>query len=76
MPNIGYICYNTLRVNAVTGKELVKRHVKSGWRIDRIHGSHHIIEKDNVTVPIPVHAGKDLPVGTVKAILKITGLKI
>jgi predicted RNA binding protein YcfA (HicA-like mRNA interferase family) len=60
----------------MSGKDLIKLHLKEGWKIDRIHGSHYVIEKDNITVPIPVHGGKDLPNGTVKAILKVTGVKI
>lgn len=37
------------------GKELVKLLQKNGWVVDRIHGSHYIMKKDNETEIIPVH---------------------
>jgi predicted RNA binding protein YcfA (HicA-like mRNA interferase family) len=60
---------------SVTGKELVKKLQKNGWKVDRIQGSHHIMVKDNDTISVPVHAGKDLPAGTLNEILKKAGLK-
>jgi len=59
----------------MTGKELVKKLQKAGWKIDRIQGSHHIMVKGSDTVSVPVHAGKDLPAGTLSDILKKAGLK-
>ena len=50
---------------------LLKRH---GWRLKRIHGSHHILEKDGQIETVPTH-GKDVPAGLLNAILKRTGLK-
>ncbi|MCL1874252.1 MAG: type II toxin-antitoxin system HicA family toxin [Clostridiales bacterium] len=48
---------------------------KNGWKIDRVQGSHHIMAKGSDTVSVPVHAGKDLPAGTLNDILKKAGLK-
>ncbi|MDR2711863.1 MAG: type II toxin-antitoxin system HicA family toxin [Clostridiales bacterium] len=59
----------------MTGKELVKMLQKNGWKIDRVQGSHHIMAKGSDTVSVPVHAGKDLPAGTLNDILKKAGLK-
>ena len=60
----------------MTGKELVKTLQKNGWTIDRIQGSHHIMIKyGHKPVSIPVHSGKDLPVGLLNKLLKDTGLK-
>ena len=56
------------------GKELVKKLHQTGWTTDRIHGSHHILKKDNETVIIPVH-NTDLKPGLLNALLKQTGLK-
>lgn len=55
------------------GKELVKIFQQNGWRVDRVHGSHYIMKKDNRTETIPVH-NKDLPPGLRNAIQKRTGL--
>ncbi len=55
-------------------KDLLKLLKKAGWRVVRINGSHHVLQKDKQTTVIPVH-GKDIPVGLLNAILKETGLK-
>lgn len=55
-------------------KELLKLLKKNGWTIARIHGSHHILQKDGETTVIPIH-GKDIPTGLLNKILKDTGLK-
>jgi len=56
-------------------KELLRRLLQDGWKLDRIQGSHHIIKKGTETETIPVH-GKDVPKGLLNKILKHTGLKI
>lgn len=55
-------------------KELLKMLKKSGWKVKRIQGSHHILQKGNQMEVIPVH-GKEIPTGLLQAILKRTGLK-
>ena len=60
----------------MNGKELIKRLRKEGWALDRIKGSHHIYKKDGMLVAIPVHGHEDLPAGTLKHIIKHTGLKL
>ena len=60
----------------MTGKQLVKLLVEHDWRVDRIHGSHHIMVKDGYrAVPVPVHGNRDLPKGLLAAILRQTGLR-
>jgi predicted RNA binding protein YcfA (HicA-like mRNA interferase family) len=57
----------------MTGKELVKRLQGQGWKLDRIRGSHHVMTKPGKrAVPIPVHGNRELPIGTLSAILKQT----
>lgn len=55
-------------------KELLRLLQKSGWKIDRINGSHCILVKGSQTVSLPVH-GKDMKKGLENAILKKAGLK-
>nr|DAV62559.1 MAG TPA: hypothetical protein [Caudoviricetes sp.] len=55
-------------------KDLLKLLQKNGWKIERIHGSHHILIKGDKTEIVPVH-GRDVPIGLLNAILKRTGLK-
>jgi predicted RNA binding protein YcfA (HicA-like mRNA interferase family) len=59
----------------VTGKELIKILKMENWEIDRIKGSHYIMKKQKKTITVPVHSNKDLPIGTLNAILKQAGLK-
>ena len=60
----------------MTGKELVHLLVANGYVIDRINGSHYILEKVGcLALTIPVHAKKDLPPGLLHSILKRANLK-
>jgi len=59
----------------VTGKNLLKLLKKENWELDRINGSHHIMKKDEKTLSVPVHGNRDIPLGTLNAILKQAGLK-
>lgn len=56
------------------GKELVKLLKKEGWVLERVNGSHHIMEKDGLPVSVPVH-NTDIQKGLLHAIMKKTGLK-
>lgn len=59
-----------------SSKEIIKMLKKEGWTLVRIEGSHHHfrqIETGKMTT-VP-HPKKSLPIGTVKAISKQTGIK-
>jgi len=61
----------------MTGKEIVKILKKHGWVLDRINGSHHIMRKEGLRpVPVPVHAGRDLPEGLVSTLESQTGVTL
>lgn len=47
---------------------------KAGWKLDRVHGSHHIMILGGKSVSVPVHSSKDMKTGTLKAIEKQTGV--
>jgi len=59
-------------MKSISGKKLCKVLQKNGWLLARIKGSHYIFTKPNVTtiITVPVHASRDLPIGTLKGILK------
>jgi predicted RNA binding protein YcfA (HicA-like mRNA interferase family) len=59
----------------VTGKELVRLLEKNGWVVVRINGSHHIMKKESQIESVPVHGAQDVPLGTLRGILKRTGLE-
>lgn len=55
-------------------KDLLKALLADGWKIVRIRGSHHVLQKEGKIEVIPIH-GKDVPTGLLNAIRKRTGLK-
>ncbi|QWR76897.1 type II toxin-antitoxin system HicA family toxin [Candidatus Magnetomonas plexicatena] len=59
----------------VKAKDLVKQLEKTGWEIERITGSHHILKKGDEMISVPVHGSKDLKAGTLNRLLKLGGLK-
>jgi len=59
----------------MSGKDCVKLLKKHGWTVDRIQGSHHIMLKNSICIPVPVHGSTDLAPGTLNSILKKAGLK-
>lgn len=60
----------------MNSQDLIKKLEKAGWVLVRVKGSHHQFKHPEkagiVTVP---HPKKDLPLGTVKNILKLSGIK-
>jgi predicted RNA binding protein YcfA (HicA-like mRNA interferase family) len=62
-------------VPALPGGRLVKALEGAGFMVVRIKGSHHVMRHpDGRTVAVPVHSGRDIPKGTIRNILAITGL--
>ncbi len=55
-------------------KDLLALLKKNGWKVARINGSHHILQKGGKTIAVPIH-GKDVPIGLLNTILKEAGLK-
>ncbi len=55
-------------------KDLLGALKKDGWKVVRIRGSHHVLQKGEQTTVIPIH-GKDVPSGLLNQIMKETGLK-
>lgn len=58
-------------------REIIRILQAHGWIHDRTKGSHHVF-KDSVTGRIAVvpHPKKDVPIGTIKALERATGLKL
>ncbi|MDQ3566070.1 MAG: type II toxin-antitoxin system HicA family toxin [Pseudomonadota bacterium] len=59
----------------MNSKQVIKALKTAGWIIDRTT-KHCILKRDGKTVPVPVHGAKDLPIGTLKSIERITGVKL
>jgi predicted RNA binding protein YcfA (HicA-like mRNA interferase family) len=60
----------------ITGEEAIKAFCKDSYRLDRIHGSHHILKHPDrkERLSIPVHKGETLGIGLLGSQIKIAGL--
>jgi len=64
---------------ALTGRDVVRALQKAGFVVIRVSGSHHRLEHpsdSSRTTTVPVHAGKTLKRGTLRAIIKQAGLTV
>lgn len=60
----------------MNGKRVIKILEAHGWTQTHVNGSHHMLKKDGITVPVPVHGTQDLGMGLLKKIEKQTGVKL
>lgn len=60
----------------MNGKQIIAQLKKEGWTLKRVKGSHHLMQKDGKTVPVPVHGTEDLKPGLLAALAKQTGVKL
>jgi predicted RNA binding protein YcfA (HicA-like mRNA interferase family) len=64
-------------VPAVRGDRLVKALDRAGFAVTRVKGSHHRLRHpDGRATTVPVHAGQDVPKGTLRSVLQDTGLTV
>jgi predicted RNA binding protein YcfA (HicA-like mRNA interferase family) len=62
---------------AVRGERIVQALEKSGFKLARVTGSHHIMRHpDGRGTTIPVHKGRDVAKGTLRGILSDIGMTI
>ena len=58
----------------ISGKEMVRLLEQLGFQVVRVRGSHHFMERGEQRTTVPVHAGRDLKIGTVRKILRDVGM--
>jgi len=61
---------------AVPARVIIKFLSENGFEMLRIKGSHYIYGKNGISVPVPVHKGKDVSRGTLKSVLDIAGYTV
>ncbi len=62
---------------AVSGVRVVRALERHGFKVARISGSHHIMRHpDGRGTSVPLHGGRDVAKGTLRSILRDTGLTI
>ena len=60
----------------MTGKQVINKLEKEGWRVLRSQGSHCRLGKGNKRTTFPIHGHKDLGKGLISAIERQTGVKL
>ena len=64
-------------VPVVRGSQIVRALEKAGFTVARVTGSHHImVHPDGRRTTVPVHAGRDIRPGTLRNILRDTGISV
>jgi len=64
-------------MKALSGNDLARIVERHGWRLLRIHGSHHIYGKPGsvVRLSVPVHGNRPLKLGLLRHLMKMAGLE-
>ncbi len=67
-----------MKLPAIKVREVLRKLERAGYQRWRQSGSHLSLyrQKDNKTVTVPVHFGKDVPKGTLRAIIREAGLTV
>jgi predicted RNA binding protein YcfA (HicA-like mRNA interferase family) len=64
-------------VPAVRGDRLIRALERAGFKVTRVSGSHHRLRHpDGRSTTVPVHPGRDVPKGTLRAVLQDTRLTV
>jgi predicted RNA binding protein YcfA (HicA-like mRNA interferase family) len=66
------------KLPVVQSKDLVRVAQKLGFVMDRQRGSHAVYyrDRDRARVVIPIHAGRDVPPGTLRDIIEDLGVTV
>ncbi len=66
------------RLGTYSGSDVVHAFQKAGWVVSRQKGSHVAMEKADceATLSIPVHKGKDVKRGTLRALIRDAGMTV
>lgn len=64
------------RLPRASGKAVVRALERAGFVLVHVRGSHHYLRRPGAgqLVCVPVHGGRDLPTGTLRAILRQSAL--
>lgn len=60
----------------MNGNDVIRRLKAEGWRVKRVRGSHHMLEKAGRVVPVPVHGTAEIGRGLLADIERQTGVKL
>ena len=65
-------------MKTISGKAFCKFLEQHGWELRRVRGSHYIYTRrgKDAILTVPVHGNKDLKMGTLRKLLKDSGLNL
>lgn len=60
-------------MKSISGRDLARVVERHGWKLLRVHGSHHIYGKAGsvVRLSIPIHGNKPLKIGLLRHMVKL-----
>jgi predicted RNA binding protein YcfA (HicA-like mRNA interferase family) len=58
------------KIPRISGREMVRFLEREGFQLLRVRGSHHFLEKGELRTSVPVHANRQLKIGTLRGILR------
>lgn len=66
------------KVPRISGKDVIRAFCKTGYFLDRIRGSHHILKhpEKRARLSIPVHKGRVVGVGLLRSQIAAAGLTV
>jgi predicted RNA binding protein YcfA (HicA-like mRNA interferase family) len=67
------------KLPSIDGRRVIRALTRAGFVTGRIAGSHHIMVHPgdpSRTVTVPVHSGRDLKQGTLRAIIRRAGFTV
>jgi predicted RNA binding protein YcfA (HicA-like mRNA interferase family) len=67
------------RLPVVDGRSVIRALERAGFHVIRTKGSHHFLRRDGAairSVTVPVHRNRDLPPGTLRAVIDQAGLSV
>jgi len=64
------------RLANISGKEAVKVFQKFGWYVVGQVGSHIILSKTGINANLSIPQNKELSVGTLRALIRISGITV
>jgi len=65
-----------MKLRPVKPRVLLRLLKKLGFNLARVHGSHHVFEKNGKILVVPVHKGEEIGVGLLRKIIRDLGLNV
>jgi len=67
---------NAYAAVGMNSRQVISMLQAAGWQLRRVKGSHHVYGKEGRRPVVVPHPEKDLPIGTIKAIEKQSGVRL